>query len=348
MGGRAGAPARGTSHVQLLHRVSMAAHRHHISKLPTPGSLVALPGFERCGLGQLVALAESADLLGAGPVPLDQAVAFAIDRTASAGLIAPASLATFARTWRGFARFARLACDAPDVPSVDSTVVARFMRAPTATKRAPSPATQQLRRTALRFLFRLLRDNGLANADPTLDLDLPGRPSPNVRPLTTAEVERCRLAAAGTLTATREPAAWALLETGGSAAEAGTVRFCDLRLDVGMVVLGHDTSAERPAPLSAWGVAQLRRREGQASEWVLVGSAMAGYNARRTRASELVRNAMRRAGVTGPGISARSVTAWAGACVLTETGRIEDVARRLGMGSLDVAAALIDHQWDQL
>lgn len=41
----------------------------------------------------------------------------------------------------------------------------------------------------------------------------------------------------------------------------------------------------------------------------------------------------------------RSVTAWAGQRVFDETGRIEDVARRLGLRSLDRAAALIGWEW---
>ena len=54
---------------------------------------------------------------------------------------------------------------------------------------------------------------------------------------------------------------------------------------------------------------------------------------------------MRRAGVSGPDVTARSVTAWAGWQVLEQTGRIEDVAKRLGPASLDNAAALLGYQW---
>lgn len=306
-------------------------------------------GSGRWSLGRLIPLAEASEIFADdASVTLAEAVAFASDRASSAGLLAPASLKTFEHIWHGFARFARLACDMNTVADVDAVVVERFLAAPASAGRPPSAATRQLRRTALRFLFRVLRDAGLLRHDPTLDVDLPAKGNRAVRPLTTAEVERCRLAAPNTLLATREPAAWALLETGGSPAELGNVRFCDLDLDGSTVTLGHAAGREREVPLSSWAVKQLRRRtvHADATEWVLVGTPSSDHNGRRTRATELARNVMRRAGVTGPGVSARSVTAWAGWQVLDETGRIEDVAKRLGMTSLDSAAALLGYRWD--
>jgi integrase/recombinase XerC len=328
----------------------MTALTHDISKLSPTGSAVALPGSEYWSLGRLIPLAESAGLFADGSVTVDEAVAFAVDRAGSAALIASSSLTTFARIWRGFSRFARLACDAPTVGSVDADVVTRYLSAATRSGRRPSPSTQRLRCSALRFLFRVLRDNGLASHDPTLDVTLPNRGASIVRPLTTPEVERCRLAAPATLLSTREPAAWALLETGGSTTEIGNIRHGHVNVVAATVVLGHDTSVERLAPLTPWGAAHLRRRRVETAatdDWVLVASSTSDGHARRTRATELVRSVMRRAGVGGEGVSARSVTVWAGRQVLDDTGRIEDVALRLGLASLDAAAALIGHDWDR-
>lgn len=192
----------------------------------------------------------------------------------------------------------------------------------------------------------MLRDNGLAHHDPTLDVQLPDKKRGAVRPLTTEEVELCRAAAPATLVATREPAAWALLETGGSTSEIGNVRFRDLDLDSGVALLGARTEVERIVPLSAWGANQLRRCQVPSLDsWVLVGTHDADRNGRRTRATELARNVIRRAGVAGPEVGARSVTAWVGAQVLAETGRIEAAARRLGFASLDATSRLIGHDW---
>lgn len=330
----------------------MTARSLHILSSPTTATPAAFPGLELWELGRLIALAESAELLGHGSASVDEAVAFAIERCSSGRLIATSSLDTFARTWRGFAHFVRLACSVTAVGSVDVTVVAQYLQAPTRSKMRPSAATQQLRRSALRFLFRLLRENGLADHDPTMDVEVPHRTAMTIRALTDDEIEFCRRAAPATLVSTREPAAWALLEAGGSPGEIGNVMPTDVYLDSGMVLLAPSTRAERIVPLTAWGAVHLRRRLQLDTDtdagWLVLASQIAEPNGRRTRATELVRNVMRRAGVRGDGVHARSVTAWAGRQVLAETGRVEDVAVRLGLPSLDAAAALIGHRWDEL
>jgi hypothetical protein len=55
---------------------------------------------------------------------------------------------------------------------------------------------------------------------------------------------------------------------------------------------------------------------------------------------------LRRAGLHDePGVKPRSVTAWAGKQIFNQRGRIDDVAVRLGMRSLDRAARLIGWDW---
>lgn len=313
-----------------------------------PAADVPFDGFDRLGLGRLTVLADASGLYAEGTASLSEAIAFAFDRAETGNLLAPASLDIYGRIWRGFGRYARFACDADTVAAVTPAVVDRFLSTPTRQGKLPGTATRQLRRSAIRSLFRILRDTGLADHDPTLDVDTPLRATRTVRPLTDAEVELCRAAAPATLYATREPAAWALVETGGSNAEIGNVQFGDLDLRAATVVLGRDTPIERRAPLSRWAIGELRQRHelSRPSEWVLVG-VDSTTNGRRTRATELVRNVMRRAGVHGPGVSARSVTAWAGVQVLVETGQIEAVALRLGYLSLDAAAALIGYDWSE-
>jgi hypothetical protein len=46
-----------------------------------------------------------------------------------------------------------------------------------------------------------------------------------------------------------------------------------------------------------------------------------------------------------PGVRPASVAGWAGQQILRETGRIDVVAQRLGMGSLDRTARFIDWDW---
>jgi integrase/recombinase XerC len=57
---------------------------------------------------------------------------------------------------------------------------------------------------------------------------------------------------------------------------------------------------------------------------------------------------LRRAGLASePDVRPVSVPAWVGVQVLAETGRIDEVARRLGVRSLDRAAALIGWDWTE-
>ena len=49
--------------------------------------------------------------------------------------------------------------------------------------------------------------------------------------------------------------------------------------------------------------------------------------------------------VAGHSLGGMSIAAWAGRKVLEETARIDEVARRLGMASLDRAARFIEWDW---
>lgn len=320
--------------------------------LDVAGRCVALmlPGFDRRPLGRLIVLAEAGDRFAGGSANLDEAIEYAIDRAHAAQLFKPGTLDKYGATWRRFGTYARNAAGVTTVAEmVRSGVATRYLVAPVAGGGQPKARTVESRGSALGTLFRILRDVGLLDTDPLLDVRPPSRGvTETVRPLTTPEVERCRAAAPGTLVATREPAAWALMETGASTGEIGNVRHRDLSLAAALVRVGINTRVERSIPLSGWAVMHLRRLEGSPDDWVLVGSFTSSHDSRRTRATEMVRIVMGRAGVGGPDVSARSVTAWAGRQVFEQTGSIEAAARRLGFASLDATAALIGHQWDRL
>jgi hypothetical protein len=69
-------------------------------------------------------------------------------------------------------------------------------------------------------------------------------------------------------------------------------------------------------------------------------------HSKQASACMVVGEVLVRAGLAGePDVRPLSVTAWAGRRILEETGRIEQVARRLGMRSLDRAARLICFEW---
>jgi hypothetical protein len=236
------------------------------------------------------------------------------------------------------------------VVEVTPAVAEAFVVSRTTRGAQPSPATCRLRRTAVTVLFREMRNLRLAQAAPTLDLQLPSRGASDYRPLTDDEVEACRWASLATTVATRQPAVMALAEAGTWPVEVNEIRVGDINLNIGQVRLaGGAKTAPCTVSLTGWGVLQVRRRllvldlgedrrvayEGNGSE-----------HSRRTSAAQALRTILVRAGLGGaPGVEPRSVTVSAGARLLDDGGRIEEAARRLGLSSLDSAADAIDYQW---
>lgn len=56
---------------------------------------------------------------------------------------------------------------------------------------------------------------------------------------------------------------------------------------------------------------------------------------------------LKRAGITRVGVRPRSCREYAANAAYARTGRVEDVARHLGMASLDAAYRLLDEGWQQ-
>jgi integrase/recombinase XerC len=231
------------------------------------------------------------------------------------------------------------------------TVVQAFVLARSATTGAePSVATSHLRRSAVRLLFRVLRHLSLVEHDPTLDLTLPPRSSSQARPLTDDEIALGRSFSLHSLTETRRPAAWALAEASARTSEIPNVCVRDLDLEAGRVWLAGSTKVEpRWAPLTTWGARALDHRLetiGSDPDTPLVYEGRGSPESRQASACDAIGETLRRAGLGDEAdVRPLSVTAWAGQTVLDETGRIDAVARALGMRSLDRAANLIGWDW---
>src|SRR6266851_7512259 len=150
------------------------------------------------------------------------------------------------------------------VEQISAEHVSQFIRAAISTptgRQRPSVATMHLRRSALRLYFRTLRQLGMAVGDPTQDLVLPPRSCLAVRPLTDDEIVVCRSFSLQTLTATRQPAAWALAEATARTSEIPHILVSDLDLGNGRVWIHGSSKAEpRWGSLSEWGAIQLARR----------------------------------------------------------------------------------------
>ncbi len=245
-----------------------------------------------------------------------------------------------------FAGFVSAGHGLVDLSGTTRAMVDEFIDAPTSDGTPPSATVRHLRRCAVRLLFRTARRLGVVNGDPTLDLDLPARRPPAARALTDAEVERCRAASLYLFEGTRLPVVWALAEAGIRTGEMAKVTVGDVDLDHAVVrAAGCRSAVARTVSLTDWGKAQVGRRlRSLPADPVrpLVYEGDGSDKSKQASSCIAVTDSMTRAGLgRDPDVRPVSVAAWAGRKVFEETGRIDAVAARLGMRSLDRASRLI-------
>jgi integrase len=251
----------------------------------------------------------------------------------------------FSVIWQNFDRYARLAHQVTEIDEVDVDLVRAFSLTTTLQGNTPSPGTQSARISALRYLFKTLRTHQLIADDPTYALPLPRRAELAVRPLTDADIERCRWAAETALDAAeRYQAAFALFEAGAGPGEAAEAKWADVSADGRVVALsGGRTGRPRSVTTTRWGAhALVEARHYARSEWVALLGARP-YDSARTSATSALKEIFRRSGVGWA--EPRSITSWVARRVFAETGRLEDAARVIGFFSLDRTAELIHYEW---
>lgn len=283
------------------------------------------------------------------PFGLGEGRRFAAEQLTERGELTPLSTVRFTGLWKRFERFA----DAQAielVEDVDPDLARRFVHTLQRGGGQPSVATMHLRRDSLGLLFRLLREYGIADGDPTVGIVLPPRSGLAIRPLTDDEVDRCRWAALSTLGSTRQPALWAPGESGASTREIAKVTRADLDLTSGRVWLrGAPRTDARWVPLTEWGAAQLGRRIRLAAigpDALIASDRPSDEHAGRISAGATLSAIMARAGLSDDReVKPRSLAAWVARRVWLETGRIDKAALRLGMRSLDLTSELVGFAW---
>jgi integrase/recombinase XerC len=254
---------------------------------------------------------------------------------------------------RRFGTFVERAHDLQRGSDVGPEHVRAFLEANTASGPPPSVATMHLRRTAVRLLFREAAKHGAVNVDPTLGIELPARSYLPFRPLADDEIELGRSFARNSLTATREPAAWALSEAGARTSELPYMATRDVDLRAGVIYIeGGAKTRPRAGRLTAWGAVQLRRRmealHSEGREALLICRDVGDRTRARANAYASVRATLVRAGLGDePGVSPNSIVAWRGASAMRAGASIEQVARMLGIRSLDGAASFIGWDWSE-
>jgi site-specific recombinase XerD len=219
-------------------------------------------------------------------------------------------------------------------------------------RRRPAIATMHLRRSALRIYFRIARQEGLCPGDPTLDLRLPPRSGLAMRPLSSDEIVLCRSYSLKTLTATRLPAALALAEATARTSEIPHTLVSDVEMEGKRVWLhGSPKTEPRWGYPSEWGLHQLVRRietlkAATCENRPLIYRGNGSEQSRQAASCIAITETLERAGLAQePDVRPLSIVAWAGRCAFSATGRIDEVARRTGMRSLDRAARLISWDW---
>jgi integrase len=282
-----------------------------------------------------------------GEAPLAEAIAFAAERLAEL-TASEQTAARYRQLWGRFGNFAS-ANKIRTVGEVGRPLVESFVRARRPDGRRPKPKTERLRIASIRRLFQIFRQYGLATGDPTMDLVQPQGPAIVARSLTPDEIDHCRSASLNTMTSTRQPTVWALAEVGGTTSEIPAVLPENLDLGAQRIWLPGSTKTDpRWARLSPWAAAQISRR------LAAIGDAVGpiAYDGKGSAASRqastcvTLRRILNRAGLAGdPSVRPASIRAWLGRQVLSESGAIDEVARRLGLRSLDQAAALVGWDW---
>ncbi|WP_168676626.1 tyrosine-type recombinase/integrase [Cellulomonas septica] len=235
-----------------------------------------------------------------------------------------------------------------------------FVTAPTAEGRPAELTTQHARRTALRMYFRALRDLGLYDGDPTLDLHLPARTSTAARPLTDDEVTLCRVAArlgAAGSTSLQRAVCWALAEATAITSEITQVRVGDVDDAAAprwVRLAGTKRARGRLGELTDWGSRVMSRQlemlhERGAGSHTLVtyrGAGAPGQHVAQAAVCNAIGEVLTAADLAAePDVRPTSVRNWAGRALYDAGMPIERVAVRLGARSLDSVAEDIALHW---
>jgi len=284
-------------------------------------------------------------------LPLAESLALIVDDLSRDDGRAPQTVDRLVEVVERFHRFARRAYGIRCLPDVTPEIATAFVQAPN-DRGAPSANTMQFRRWVLRVLVRSARERGLIDLEPTLDLVLPTRDGQKLRPLTDDEIAVCRSFSVCSLDETRLPTALALAEATGRTSEIGFVRVRDVDLHAGTVAFSKGSRVPRVAELTEWGRIQLERRVSVLRRTDAGTDAFLIYSG---RGSDVSRQAAACTTLTrildlarlgdDPAVRPLSIVAWAGRRVLDEKGRIDEVAQRLGMRSIDATADLIGWDW---
>jgi integrase len=220
--------------------------------------------------------------------------------------------------------------------------------------------TMHARRTALRMLFRALRELGYPTGDPTLDLQLPPRTATSARPLTDVEVTLCRTTArlgeAGSVSLHRA-VTWALGETTAVTSEISAIRLSDLDDPANprwVRLPGTRRHDPRLGELTTWGSTIVTRqadllakhRKPPSTPLTYKGQAAPGEAGAQASVCNAIGGILKAAALAQePDVRPASLRNWSGRRLFDGGMPIDQVARRMGARSLDTTAEDIGLEW---
>lgn len=271
--------------------------------------------------------------------------------------------ARYERVFDAFEKYA-IAAGVHEARRATAQLCVRFATAATRCGYAPAGSTAAVRLAAVRDAFEGLLGAGLVPENPALDLYVTREQTVvHTRPLTPEEAQRLLIACRLFSTDTLRPACVALALTGASHVEVARAVVADADLEAGLVRLGCGTRFERTVDLDVAAIAALGARvSAQRREWrrrkrpwapdlapLAMHRPFSAYRAGvvAPTVSMNLSRAMKAAGVTRVGVRPRSCREYAANAVYARTGRVEDVAQRLGIVSLDAAFRLLDWEWQR-
>lgn len=237
---------------------------------------------------------------------------------------------------------------------------AGFCFARTRDGRDPQLATKHARRVALHSLYRALRELGITDRDPAIDISLPSRTTRAARPLTDDEIVLCRtssrLGRAGAASLQRA-VAWALAEATAITSEISTIRirdFDDQSAPRWVRLPGTKRADARDGELSDWGTMMLTRQIaylrsiGADDDTLLTykGAGRPGQHVAQAAVCNAIAATLEASGLADEAdVRPASVRNWAGRRLYDAGVPLEDVARRMGHRSLDACVEDIALEW---
>lgn len=224
-----------------------------------------------------------------------------------------------------------------------------------------SENTSRLRRSAARSFFETAKGLGITDANPAKSVEFPTRSDRYVKALSDEQVRQLQRVARMSVDDSRTPAALAMVMSGATTKEISFVTAADVDVPNRRVWVhngGYRQYDRWVALHDDWCVTAVQRRlnDVQANSaatnngdpWLVYQPRLGQPTKDRqdSAGGMIILRLLKFARVHQPGVNrAESIREWLAANVYADTGSLEEVARRLGMSSLDATAHLVGHNW---